>query len=156
MLVHCHYCNSTFQPIPPQLDEYIWHPSLRYCPCCFQFYNRLVTYLPITGTSTDIDLAEIGSHYSDSDYEVISSDEEHSSSDETGDPEVVLRPSQQFCFIQPSGDCGICLDNFENEQLYRQLPCQHKFHDSCISSWFEEKNTCPLCRKKCAILQSSN
>ena len=26
------------------------------------------------------------------------------------------------------------------------LPCDHIFHQACITKWFEIHNTCPLCR----------
>jgi hypothetical protein len=149
MLVNCHYCFTTFQPVPPTLDELIWHPALRFCPFCFQHYGRLVTYLPVTQTTDTWNLPDTDSYYSDSDYEVISSDDE-------ADHKVRAFRAQQFSFIQPSGACGVCLEEFQKEQLYRQLPCQHNFHESCISSWFAEKDTCPLCRGKCSSLQSVN
>jgi len=45
-------------------------------------------------------------------------------------------------------DCSICLD--EHLETYSQLPCQHKFHFTCIKLWLEQKNACPLCNQTVA------
>jgi hypothetical protein len=47
------------------------------------------------------------------------------------------------------GECAICLDgiyatNFENVAI---TPCQHCFHDGCLSSHLALNQHCPLCRK---------
>lgn len=53
--------------------------------------------------------------------------------------------------------CGICLDNFKNDDKAYILPCKdqnHYFHvgenkESCggILPWLQENNTCPVCRE---------
>ncbi|KYB29091.1 Protein goliath-like Protein [Tribolium castaneum] len=45
-------------------------------------------------------------------------------------PECVI-----CCEPLPEGDGGII------------LPCKHKFHDQCITRWFKENRSCPVCRK---------
>ena len=42
-------------------------------------------------------------------------------------------------------ECCICLDN-NKEQTWSILPCGHKFHDSCISTWLLRQQKCPVCR----------
>jgi hypothetical protein len=42
-------------------------------------------------------------------------------------------------------ECCICLDN-NNSQRWSMLPCGHKFHDTCISSWLLRQQRCPVCR----------
>jgi hypothetical protein len=42
-------------------------------------------------------------------------------------------------------ECCICLDNNKG-QTWSILPCGHKFHDSCISSWLLRQQRCPVCR----------
>ena len=44
--------------------------------------------------------------------------------------------------------CAICLDDFNENCLYRKLPCKHNFHVFCIDPWIIEKSElCPLCKK---------
>jgi hypothetical protein len=42
-------------------------------------------------------------------------------------------------------ECCICLDN-NKEQTWSILPCGHKYHYSCISSWLLRQQRCPVCR----------
>lgn len=42
--------------------------------------------------------------------------------------------------------CSICFEDFQNNDTVRILPCNHYYHDNCISKWFETKTTCPICR----------
>ena len=42
-------------------------------------------------------------------------------------------------------ECCICLD-VDNIQIWSILPCGHKFHGSCISTWLLTNQTCPVCR----------
>lgn len=44
--------------------------------------------------------------------------------------------------------CCICLQNYENNDLLRILPCndQHNFHLVCIDKWLKINKKCPLCR----------
>ncbi|WCJ20639.1 RING/U-box superfamily protein [Euphorbia peplus] len=49
-----------------------------------------------------------------------------------------------------STECAICLDEFEDRDLCRYLPlCKHVYHLSCISRWFLEEPSCPICRTSC-------
>ena len=49
--------------------------------------------------------------------------------------------------VQNSGECAICLCEFEKECDISELPCGHIFHPECISSWINKHPTCPICRK---------
>lgn len=40
--------------------------------------------------------------------------------------------------------CSICLESINTNTTY--TICNHKFHHSCLSTWIQNNNTCPLCR----------
>lgn len=44
-------------------------------------------------------------------------------------------------------ECSICMDAVELGNQVTILPCKHWFHESCITAWLKEHDTCPHCRK---------
>lgn len=42
--------------------------------------------------------------------------------------------------------CVVCHDCYKEGENVVRLPCEHVFHDACVMPWFEEHNTCPVCR----------
>ena len=45
-------------------------------------------------------------------------------------------------------ECSICLEEIEeNDDIKKLINCDHIFHKSCIDTWSNNNNTCPLCRK---------
>ncbi|RPB20114.1 hypothetical protein L211DRAFT_573224 [Terfezia boudieri ATCC MYA-4762] len=43
--------------------------------------------------------------------------------------------------------CPVCLEDFEEDQEVRVLPCSHSFHIDCIDPWLlNVSGSCPLCR----------
>lgn len=44
-------------------------------------------------------------------------------------------------------ECSICMDGVELQQEVTELPCKHWFHETCISAWLREHDTCPHCRR---------
>jgi len=43
--------------------------------------------------------------------------------------------------------CAICIDEFENKEKVRVLPCKHRFHEDCLVPWLTERHaSCPLCK----------
>jgi hypothetical protein len=59
-------------------------------------------------------------------------------------------------YIQPASlektwdlsECPICITNFTDTKNIGVLECGHAYHVDCISKWFENASTCPLCRDK--------
>ncbi|EAS06316.2 tetratricopeptide repeat protein (macronuclear) [Tetrahymena thermophila SB210] len=47
--------------------------------------------------------------------------------------------------------CNICLENLNNNQELRVLPCSHFYHTFCIDKWLLAKQSCPNCRQ-CPIV----
>ncbi|KAI9470915.1 MAG: hypothetical protein EXX96DRAFT_586190 [Benjaminiella poitrasii] len=55
---------------------------------------------------------------------------------------VTLKPTDP----DAKDDCCICQDTFGTELEIYQLPCQHKYHGTCITRWLNLNTTCPICR----------
>ena len=44
--------------------------------------------------------------------------------------------------------CMICLNDFDSNDIIRNLSCSHIYHKNCIDKWFMIKFICPMCRRK--------
>uniref|UniRef100_M1CKA2 RING-type E3 ubiquitin transferase n=1 Tax=Solanum tuberosum TaxID=4113 RepID=M1CKA2_SOLTU len=42
--------------------------------------------------------------------------------------------------------CAVCKDGFKLDELVKQMPCKHMYHDGCLLPWLEMRNSCPVCR----------
>lgn len=43
--------------------------------------------------------------------------------------------------------CPICMCDFEENDLLRELPCSHRYHVLCIDQWLHGHDVCPLCKQ---------
>ncbi|XP_063051727.1 RING finger protein 215 [Engraulis encrasicolus] len=44
-------------------------------------------------------------------------------------------------------NCAVCLEQYNNNQCLRVLPCRHEFHRDCVDPWLLLQQTCPLCKR---------
>uniref|UniRef100_A0A673H1Q1 RING finger protein 215-like n=1 Tax=Sinocyclocheilus rhinocerous TaxID=307959 RepID=A0A673H1Q1_9TELE len=60
-------------------------------------------------------------------------------------PKVRCDPTQ----TQPveMDSCAVCLEQYNNNQCLRVLPCLHEFHRDCVDPWLLLQQTCPLCKR---------
>ena len=42
--------------------------------------------------------------------------------------------------------CSICIEQFEDEDMIKILPCFHQFHAKCADDWLLRKSVCPVCK----------
>ena len=49
--------------------------------------------------------------------------------------------------VYTSNTCSICLDDYEEGEPMRVLPCKHPFHLDCVLPWLTERcGSCPMCK----------
>ena len=46
----------------------------------------------------------------------------------------------------PDCNCSVCLQDLEDGDEIRTLPCMHMFHKECIDRWLTGNGICPVCR----------
>ena len=44
--------------------------------------------------------------------------------------------------------CIICMEEFEEKEKVKLLPCGHIFHNNCIKQWLLKQKTCPFCKSE--------
>ncbi len=53
----------------------------------------------------------------------------------------------RICEIYKENICSICLEEKEGKKFDMETKCGHYFHQNCLNSWTDKKNTCPNCRE---------
>ena len=57
-------------------------------------------------------------------------------------------------------NCCICLEDIDTKDKLFETSCGHHFHQSCFATWYDAKQSCPLCRndyiEKSVIYYKSN
>ncbi|KAG8188796.1 hypothetical protein JTE90_009188 [Oedothorax gibbosus] len=43
--------------------------------------------------------------------------------------------------------CTVCMEDLKLNDKVKQLPCDHFYHEKCITPWLERQSTCPNCRQ---------
>jgi hypothetical protein len=66
--------------------------------------------------------------------------------------ETVL--STQLSPEQRSGQCSICLDLLDTQEVLSKTDCNHYFHPDCLHPWVTSKRTCPLCRAPACLVSA--
>lgn len=44
--------------------------------------------------------------------------------------------------------CTICMEEFNQGDTQKTLPCFHRFHAGCIDQWLRQQGTCPICKHR--------
>nr|GMD02025.1 E3 ubiquitin-protein ligase SDIR1-like [Ipomoea batatas] len=56
-------------------------------------------------------------------------------------------PVNSTAVAKPTEDeltCSVCLEQVNEGELIRSLPCLHQFHANCIDPWLRQQGTCPV------------
>lgn len=87
-------------------------------------------------------------------HSVLQMVRQHESRQQTGAQEdtIAALPTRTYTAdTSVSGDenrCQICMEDFEEGDELRTLPCFHLFHAKCVDQWLKVSSVCPTCRHK--------
>jgi len=69
--------------------------------------------------------------------------------------EKTLKDQCAICFRPMTDQTQPAITSGPEEVVETYLPCNHKFHEKCIKQWLKQGNTCPECRAKDGLPQST-
>jgi E3 ubiquitin-protein ligase RNF115/126 len=80
------------------------------------------------------------------------SNRENQGAPPASEKEMFLIKQYQLLSDEHKGEdpCSICQEVFCKGEYVSEMPCNHKFHKSCLDGWIGIHNTCPICRKSLA------
>merc|ERR1719346_679164 len=73
--------------------------------------------------------------------------------------DIAALPTRKLAAAENLGEqtkCLICLDEFNDGDDVKTLPCLHIYHQQCIERWLCTDNSCPVCKTAIGDVHRSN